>query len=318
MDALKQAFLFPGQASQAVGMGRDLYERYPSVRGRFEEADDCLSLPLTKLCFEGPLEDLCQTAVTQPAVYVHSVAVAEVLAASGIRPDCVAGHSLGEYSALAAAGVFDFSRGLELVRDRGRLMQEAGEQQPGAMAAIVGLDDEEVAGLCAEADSDNSVVAANFNAPGQVVVSGTKAAVARLSELAAAADAKRVVALQVSGAFHSKLMQSAADKMAALLEATTLNKPRVPVVSNVTAEPTDDPDELRRQLLRQMVSPVRWTECVRAIVSSGVAAALEVGPGAVLRGLARRIDRGLAVAPAGTVEDVDSLTACGNADRRAQ
>ena len=302
------AFLFPGQASQAVGMGRDLCERYPLARGRFEEAEEVLSLPLRRLCFEGPLEDLEQTAITQPAVFVHSVAAAEVLAQQGVVPACAAGHSLGEYSALAAAGVFDFATAVGLVSERGRLMQEAGEKRPGTMAAIIGLEDTLVARLCREAAPDGDAVPANFNAPGQVVISGTAAAVAAVCAAAAPAGARRVVPLEVSGAFHSRLMQSAADGMSARLREVEMRRPAVPVVTNAGARATEDVGDLRRQLLQQILAPVRWTECVRAIAARGIAAAAEVGPGSVLKGLVRRIDRKMAVFSAGTAAEIEDLT----------
>ena len=302
------AFLFPGQASQAVGMGRDLCERYPVARARFEEAEEILSLPLRRLCFEGPLEDLEQTAVTQPAVFVHSVAAAEILAQQGVEPACAAGHSLGEYSALTAAGVFDFATAVRLVRERGRLMQEAGEQHPGAMAAIIGLEDDEVARLCEEAAPDGDAVPANFNAPGQVVISGTAAAVAAACAAAGPAGAERAVPLEVSGAFHSRLMQPAADEMRARLQEVGMRRPAVPVVTNAAAQATDDAEDLRRQLQEQILAPVRWTDCVRAIAARGIAAAAEVGPGSVLRGLVRRIDRGMNVVAAGSAAAIESLT----------
>ncbi|MCH2349605.1 MAG: ACP S-malonyltransferase [Candidatus Poseidoniales archaeon] len=290
-------------------MGRDLYREFTSVKERYAEAEDLLGLSLTGICFDGPLEVLSQTSVTQPAVYVHSVAAAEVLRAEGLDPACAAGHSLGEYSALVAAGALSFRQGLELVAERGRLMQDAGERRPGKMAAVIGLEDAEVEALCAQVGGeDGAVVPANFNAPGQVVVSGEAEAVDEFGSQARQAGAKRVVELQVSGAFHSRLMEPAAREMTPLLRDATIETARIPVVTNVRAEPVTDGEELREQLISQLTQPVRWTASVRALVSTGISLAAEVGPGSVLRGLARRIDRNLRVLPAGTVDDIAETT----------
>ena len=228
-------------------MGRDLYREFSSVKDRFAEAEDVLGLSLTGICFEGPMEVLSQTSVTQPAVFVHSVAAAEVLMAEGLDPGCAAGHSLGEYSALVAAGALSFRQGLELVAERGRLMQEAGERQPGKMAAVIGLEDAEVEALCASVGEgeDGAVVPANFNAPGQVVVSGEAEAVDEFGSRAREAGAKRVVELLVSGAFHSRLMEPAAREMAPLLRDAAIRTSRIPVVTNVRAEPASEGDPSR-------------------------------------------------------------------------
>lgn len=302
-----KAFLFPGQASQDVGMGKDLYERFPEARALFDEADGILGFALSEVCFSGPMEELSQTSVTQPAVYVHSVIAARLLAARGQTPEVVAGHSLGEYSALTAAGVLAFDEGLALVRERGSLMQEAGQARPGAMAAILGLDDADVVRICD--DAGPGVVPANFNSPGQVVISGETDAVATASEAAGAAGASRVVPLPVSGAFHSPLMQPAADALATRLEATAFQTPNVPVVCNVTAAVETDPARLRQLLVEQVTAPVRWTESVLALAAMGVDTAIESGPGAVLRGLGRRISRDIKVSTAGTADEIDSLAA---------
>ena len=302
------AFLFPGQASQTVGMARDLYQQHASVRERFDQADEVLGFKLSEICFEGPEQRLMQTEVTQPAVFVHSVAVCELLSAEGLEPVAVAGHSLGEYSALVAAGALTFEAALALVGPRGKWMQVAGEQRPGAMGAVIGLeDDARIESLCEQAAGVGVVVAANFNAPGQVVVSGEQAAVLRLGELVIEAGAKRFVELPVSGAFHSPLMQPAAEQMKALLQAAPLVAPRVPILSNVSAAPVIDPEQLRTHLIQQITSPVRWTETVRELVAMGVERAYEVGPGTVLKGLLRRIERGLAVACVGTAEELAEL-----------
>ena len=303
-DMTDFAFLFPGQASQFVGMGRDLYEESAVARAVFDEADAVMGTALTDLCFSGPREVLQQTAITQPAVFVHSVAAWRLLQAEGLEPVCVAGHSLGEYSALVAVGALAYSEGLELVKRRGQLMQQAGADCPGAMAALIGLDDEVVSALCQEAGAVGTVVAANFNAPGQLVVSGEAAAVEQVRKLAREAGARRVVPLEVSGAFHSPLMEPAARQMRAVLQEADIKKPRAPVITNVAARPVDDPEELRQQLIAQITRPVRWTESIRSLHALGIERAAEVGPGAVLKGLVRRIERRMQVFAAGTTADL--------------
>jgi [acyl-carrier-protein] S-malonyltransferase len=303
------AFLFPGQASQFVGMGADLYSEFASARRLFDEADEVLGTRLTSICFEGPIEALTQTAVTQPAVFVHSCAAAQLLQEQGLVPSHVAGHSLGEYSALVAAGAISFSKALELVRERGRLMQHAGELEPGKMAAIIGMDDDSVKALCAEVSAEGDVVPANFNAPGQVVVSGTAAAVDELAKVAPGRGAKRVIELTVSGAFHSKLMAPAAAQMEAFIAEAELRAPQVPIITNVSAGPIDDVSQLRAHLIAQITSPVRWTETLSYLAGAGVNRALEVGPGAVLKGMARRAKPAPEVQTAGTAEEIPKAVA---------
>jgi len=295
------AFLFPGQGSQVVGMGGDLVEHFPTAAALFRQADELLSFPLSRLCFEGPEEDLRQTVVTQPALFVHSAAACLVLQERGVRPAWVAGHSLGEYSALVAAGVFDFATGLELVRRRGQLMQEA---RQGSMAAVLGLEDGQVVEICNQVPG---AVAANFNAPGQVVISGEAETVDRAGKLMTEAGAKRVVPLPVSGAFHSPLMAPAARELAGLLGAVKFRLPQVPVLTNVAAAPVSDPAVLQEQLIQQMTSPVRWTAIMQSLAGLGAEEALEVGPGNVLRGLARRAAPQVKVAGAGTAEELAAL-----------
>ena len=304
--------LFPGQASQYVGMARDLHDRYPAVRDLFAQADAQLGVSLSTCCFAGPEERLRQTAITQPAVFVHSVAVWQVLAAHGLVPAVCAGHSLGEYSALVAAGALTVADGLALVGARAGLMQRASEERPGTMAAVIGLDDAAVASACQQAQAElpsEVVVAANFNAPGQVVVSGSHAGVARAGELALQAGARKVAPLAVGGAFHSPLMQSAATAMAEHLAAVDWQRPTAPVITNVDAEPTADPERLRDALARQITQPVRWTESVTALAGDPALRVLEVGPGSVLRGLVRRIAPGMAVQCVGTADELEAALA---------
>ena len=303
------AFIFPGQASQFVGMAQDLHAQHEGVQNLFAIADSILGFELSAVCFGGPEEQLAQTVVTQPAVFVHSIAAYELLADRGVRPSILAGHSLGEYSALVAAGALDFETALVLVRERSRAMQEAGETRPGAMAAIIGPKDSDVVALCEQVADTGVVVAANFNAPGQVVVSGEREAIARLGVLAIELGVKRFVELPVNGAFHSPLMQPAADRMQDLLRDAHIETPRVPVITNVSASPVDDPDILRLDLIKQITHSVRWTESMGALVNAGIERAVEVGPGLVLKGLMRRIAREVTVLAAGTADDIEHTSA---------
>lgn len=304
---MRTGYLFPGQASQYVGMGRDLYESEPMARTLFDRADSMLPFSLTTLCFEGPAEELTQTRVTQPAIFVHSVVVAQLLSPRGIDIHAAAGHSLGEYSALVATGALQFDDALSLVALRGELMQNAGDQRPGTMAAIIGLSVDDVHRVCADATADGEVVvAANMNAPGQIAISGDVPAVLRAMEGAKQAGAKRALQLNVSGAFHSPLMAPAAEKLAEKLEATPIRPPSVPIYLNVTANPTTDPDVIKARLIDQLTHPVRWIESIEAIVQDGIERLLEVGPGGVLQGLVKRIAKDVPVAGIGTVDELRS------------
>jgi [acyl-carrier-protein] S-malonyltransferase len=294
------AFCFPGQGSQAVGMGRAFHEASPAARAAFEEASDALGLDLAKLCFEGPEAELQLTANTQPAILTASVAAARVLAERGLAPAVAGGHSLGEYSALVVAGALSFADAVRAVRRRGEFMQEAVPVGAGAMAAILGLDLPAVEALCREAAGGEVLDVANVNSPVQIVVAGHRPAVERAVALAAARGGKRSVLLPVSAPFHCRLMAPAADRLAAVLAAVPVSAPRVPVVRNVDAELTTRAEDVRPFLIRQVTAPVRWTDCVARMARTGARTFLEVGPGRVLSGLLRRIDGALTGVP---VED---------------
>ena len=302
------ALLFPGQGSQTVGMGRDLADRFPEARAVFEEADDVLGFALSKLAWEGPGEELTLTHNAQPAILTHSVAVYRVVASRLGDIRFAAGHSLGEFSAYVAAGAMSFADALRTVRRRGELMFRSGEERPGTMAAVLGLEDEVLEDVCRSASTADEVcIAANYNAPGQIVISGDVAAVERASELAREAGARRVLPLNVSGAFHSPLMAVAEAGLAEQLDLVDLTAPEFPVVSNVNAEAVTEAARARELLLRQLTSPVRWTACMRTILDGGVNTFLELGRGSVLSGLLRRIDRDAKAVTLGTVAEVEAF-----------
>jgi [acyl-carrier-protein] S-malonyltransferase len=303
------AFVFPGQGSQYVGMGRALYENFAEARAIFEEADRRLGYGLSRLCFEGPEEQLNDTFYTQPALLTVSIAAYEAWRTrGGLPPDLVAGHSLGEFSALVAAGALAFSDALGLVQERGRWMKWAGEQQPGAMTAVLGLERAVLEEICEEAwrETGEAVVVANDNCPGQLVISGGQRAIARAGELARARGARRVIPLAVSIAAHSPLMAPAVEPFRSVLETIPFSPPRVPVIGNVEARPLDGhPDALRGELAGQLTAPVRWTESVRCMVDQGVEVFIEFGPRDVLSGLIRRIAPHVRTL---RVEDPETLT----------
>ena len=281
------AFVFPGQGSQYVGMGKDLYEQNAGARTLFDQADSILGFSLTKICFEGPDDELRQTKNTQPAIFLHSM-VAAGLVQSG-KASMAAGHSLGEYSALVYAGALTFEDALRLVRLRGELMQQAGIEKPGTMAAVVGLDPAAVGEVCCTAWDTGVVQAANFNSPGQIVISGSVEGVRKAMELAKARGAKLVKELPVSGAFHSPLMESAKEGLHTALEKILIRDAAIPVYANVTAKPVQKSEEIRRLLNDQLTSPVRWEETIRNMAADGADKFVEIGPGKVLQGLVKRI-----------------------------
>ena len=310
------ALLFPGQGSQAVGMGRDVFEASPAARAVFEGADRALGFPLTKLCFEGPEDELRRTEIQQPAILATSIALLRALEER--QPQAasfVAGHSLGEYSALVAAGALAFEDAVVLVNRRGRFMQEAVAPGKGAMAALMGLEPEAVDAACAAAASETGAVvsSANYNSPQQTVIAGEAAAVERAIALAKERGAKRAVPLPVSAPFHCALMRPAADKLAAELARVRFSDPRVPVITNVEAEPNSSAARIPALLERQVTAPVRFTESVRKLAALGVTRVIEIGPGSVLTGLVARIERGIARANVATREDVEALVSGGAA-----
>lgn len=288
---MKKAYVFPGQGSQFPGMAKDLYESDPVAREMLEKANDILGFRITDIMFDGTAEDLKQTRVTQPAIFLHSVVLAKCL--PDFKPDMVAGHSLGEFSALVAAGAMDFEEGLRLVSIRAQAMQKACETNPGAMAAVLALSSETIEKICSECDG--IVVAANYNCEGQIVISGEKDAVEAACVRLKEAGAKRALPLPVGGAFHSPLMEPAREELAEGIEKAIFRTPSCPVYQNVTALPTTDPDEIRKNLLAQLTAPVRWTQSVVNMIGDGAGHFVELGPGKVLQGLVAKIGSGITV-----------------------
>ena len=307
MTQARIAFLFPGQASQYVGMGRDLHDRYLRIQTLYRKAREITGADIAGVSFDGPAETLKQTNYTQLAILVHSVAVASLLNEQGIHPDYVAGHSVGEYAALVAAGSLAFEESVRLVHLRSRLMHEAGQKRPGTMAAVIGLSPREVDEVCRSAsEKGEPVQSANYNSPKQTVIAGAVPAVERAMESARAAGAKKVVALKVSGAFHSELMEYARQDLAEAIDKASISRAETPVVANVTARIVSEPVEIRRLLIEQLTSPVRWAESMQTLTDRGVDTVVEAGPGNVLSGLMKRMHRGVNILNADKLEDVSS------------
>ena len=286
-----KAFVFPGQGSQFVGMGKDLYDNNPLAKELFDKADKTLGFKITDIMFAGTDEQLKETKVTQPAVYLHSV-ISALCLGDEFKPEMTAGHSLGEFSALVAAGALSFEDGLKLVAARANAMQKACEKNPGTMAAIIGLPDEKVVEICDSVSKDGEVVvAANFNCPGQLVISGSKNGIDKACELLKEAGAKRALPLKVGGAFHSPLMQSAKDELQAAIEATNINTPKCPVYQNIDGKAHTDAAEIKANLIAQLTSSVRWTTSVQNMIAAGATEFVECGPGKALQGMIGRIDK---------------------------
>jgi [acyl-carrier-protein] S-malonyltransferase len=284
----KKVFIFPGQGSQYVGMAADLYEKSVEAKEMIRTADDALGINLSYILFNGPEEQLKQSEFTQPAVFLHSVVLASLIRT--LSPDAVAGHSVGEYSAFVASGAIQFYDAIKLVRERGIAMQKAGIEKPGTMAAIIGLDEETVIQCCKEASSEGIVQCANFNSPGQIVISGEVNAVKRAMEICKSKGAKLTKELQVSGAFHSPLMNSAKEKLKVALDNTPVYDTRIPLYANVTAKPVEKKEEIKNLLYEQLSSPVQWIQTIKNMINDGADEFYEIGPGKVLQGLVKRIN----------------------------
>jgi [acyl-carrier-protein] S-malonyltransferase len=305
----KIAFVFPGQGSQSVGMGKDAAESVPAAKSLFDSADAALGYSLSELIFQGPEEQLKITYHTQPALLATSIAYMEAFQAQGVRPDYVAGHSLGEYSALVAAGVISFEDAVRTVRARGEFMEKAVPGGLGAMAAVLGAEREALSALCEEISAGGSVVElANVNCPGQIVVSGTKEGVAAVVDRGKEAGAKRVIPLEVSGPFHSSLMKPASEQLAEVLASVQMQPAKVPVVANVNASPVDQPAAIRELLVRQVYSPVLWEDTIVFLTSQGVDTFIEIGSGSVLAGLIKKIDRTVTVHTINSIEAIEKFS----------
>lgn len=303
----KLAFVFPGQGSQAVGMGKDVHDAVPAAREAFETADRVLGFPLTEMIFQGPESDLKQTSNTQPALLATSWALYQALERHGIRPDYVAGHSLGEYGALVAAGVLRFEDAIAIVRQRGQFMEQAVPSGQGAMAAVLGAERERLGALCDDISAAGTPVEmANLNCPGQIVVSGSREGIDAVVERGKEAGAKRVIPLEVSGPFHSALMKPAAERLGEALRAVEMQDARIPVIANVTARPVTEAEQIRGLLVEQVFSPVLWEDSVRYLIDQGVDTFVEIGSGTVLAGLIKKIDRSVRIVSINSLEAIEA------------
>lgn len=301
----KKAFLFPGQGAQYVGMAKDLYENSDQAKELVKKADEAAGVSLSEIMFEGPMDKLKMTDITQPAIFLHSMVLFNLI--TGIKPEAAAGHSLGEYSALVAAGSLNFEDAVKLVRFRGKGMLQAGIDNPGTMAAVVGMDADKLDEVCKEASSEGIVQCANYNSPGQIVISGSVDGVKKAMELAKSSGAKIVKELVVSGAFHSPLMQSAKDSLRTELDKISFKDAQIPVYANVTAKPVQNKEEIKKLLFEQVTAPVQWENTIKNLISDGFDEFYEIGPGKVLQGLAKRISRDVKLVGIDKFEDLEKI-----------